>query len=197
MPSRICGTVIAGAHFFPPPSLAYQEPRGDERENLMVMPAASSTNFVMRQPRLALAPFDRLLDAMGRQSDAGELLGGRSAPSVREIEVVLRRALIVGRTDDHERLVVLHDALVDLGPDAARRDLDFQGAFVSVADVDPRPGVAAPGVAPLVDALEVPLGKGAAAVVCGRRRVEIAEEHVAGHGQQIWLVAKKCYLDVD
>ncbi len=74
-PSRICGTVIAGVHFFPPLGFQHQEPRGDERENLMVMPAAPVANFVMRQSGLTLAALDRFLDAVGRQRHAGEFLG--------------------------------------------------------------------------------------------------------------------------
>lgn len=34
--SRICGTVIAGVIFFPPPHLFGQKPRGDERQGLMM-----------------------------------------------------------------------------------------------------------------------------------------------------------------
>src|SRR5450432_2580403 len=158
--SRICGTVIAGGDPFPPVGFTHQKPRGDERENLMVMPAAPVANFVMRQARLALAAFDRFLNAMGRQGHAGELLRRRLARSVREVEVVLGRALVVQRANDDERLIVLHDAPVDLGPDAARRDLYFQGTLVPVADVDPRPGVVAQGVAPSIDAFEGPLRNG-------------------------------------
>ncbi len=38
MPSRIRGTVIAGAYFFSPSGLGDQEPGGDEREYLMMVP---------------------------------------------------------------------------------------------------------------------------------------------------------------
>lgn len=134
MPTRICGTVTAGVPFPISLGFTHQEPRGDKRENLMVMPAAPVANVVMRQARLVLAAFDRFPNAMGRQCHAGELLRRRLARSVREVVVVLGRAFVVRRAND-ERLIVLHDALADLGLDAARRDLYFQGTLVPVTDI--------------------------------------------------------------
>ena len=64
MPSRICGTVIAGVHFFPPPCFADQKPTRDERKRLMMIPASPGANLVVGQPRLALGTLDPFFDAM-------------------------------------------------------------------------------------------------------------------------------------
>ncbi len=73
MPSRICCTVIAGVHFFSPPGFGHQKPRGDERQNLMMMPALPVANLVVGQARFALGASDAFFDAMLGFGDAGEL----------------------------------------------------------------------------------------------------------------------------
>ena len=92
MPSRICGTVIAGVHFFPPPGFADQEPNGDERESLMMMPTLPATNFVVRQPRLALGPLNTFLDPMLGLCHAGQFFQGRRGIRIRKVVVVRTRA---------------------------------------------------------------------------------------------------------
>ena len=64
MPSRICGTVIAGVHFFPPLGFGHQEPCGDEREHLMMMPAFPVANLVVRQPGLTLGSLDAFFNTV-------------------------------------------------------------------------------------------------------------------------------------
>lgn len=175
---------------FHPLSFSGQKPRGDEREYLMVMPAQPRANFVVRQARLALASLDRPLDAMGRERDAGELFDRRLAGGVREVEVVLGRPFVVERANDHEDFFVLHDPPVDLGSDATDRNLDGERIFVSVANVDPRPGLGAQLVAPAVDTLEGLFRMDAATAVGGRRHVEIADQRFGRNGQQVALASR-------
>ena len=80
----------------------HQEPSGNERENLMVMPAAPVANFIMRQPRFALAAFNGFFNSMGGQRNASKLLDGSIARSVREIEVVLGHTFVVQTANDHQ-----------------------------------------------------------------------------------------------
>ena len=47
---RTVGTVNAGVYFFSPPLFLRQEPRRQERERLMVMPAKPVANLILRQP---------------------------------------------------------------------------------------------------------------------------------------------------
>src|ERR1017187_3132534 len=77
MASRICGNVIAGVHFFSPPRFLRQEPRGQQRQRLMMMPTDPGTNLVIGQTRLALGSLQAFLDAMLRVGYAREFLEGR------------------------------------------------------------------------------------------------------------------------
>ena len=53
---RTVGTVNAGVYFFSPPLFLRQEPRRQERERLMVMPAKPVANLILRQARVVLRP---------------------------------------------------------------------------------------------------------------------------------------------
>lgn len=48
MAQRTCGTVSAGVYFFPPPCFPRQEPRGNERERLIMVPALPGADLVSR-----------------------------------------------------------------------------------------------------------------------------------------------------
>ena len=72
-PIRTCGTVNAGAIFFPPTGLDDQEPRRDHRQRHVVVPTAPVPHLVLAQPRLALGPLQALLDPVLRLRHAGEL----------------------------------------------------------------------------------------------------------------------------
>src|SRR5262249_57100389 len=83
MHQRSCGTVSAGVHFFPPPGFLRQEPGGDERQGLMMMPATPCSNLVVGQTRFSLGTLQALLDAMLRVEDAGKLRQGRLGAGAR------------------------------------------------------------------------------------------------------------------
>ena len=74
---RTVGTVSAGVYFFPPPAFLRQEPGGQQRKRLMVMPANPIPNLILGQPRIALGPLKTLLDSMLCLGDAGKLAQGR------------------------------------------------------------------------------------------------------------------------
>lgn len=73
MPARICCTVIAGVHFFPPPGFGHEKPRCDQRKYLMMMPALPIAHLVVGQTGLALGTLDTFLDAMFGFGGTGEL----------------------------------------------------------------------------------------------------------------------------
>ena len=58
------GDVNAGVCIFSPPRLLIQEPRGHERQGLMVMPGDPVPHLVIGQARLPFAPLQALLDPM-------------------------------------------------------------------------------------------------------------------------------------
>ena len=191
MPSRICGTVIAGEYFFSPMRFTHQEPSGDQRENLMMMPAAPIANFVVRKPCLALAALDRLFDAMGCQRNAGKFLERSLARSVRQIEVVFGHVVFVQIANDHQRFFVLHGSPLDFGLHATCDDFDFQRTLFRIANLDASPSVLGKRIAPLVNTLKRLLGYGAAALILGWLRVQITNQRVAWNGQQILLATPK------
>src|SRR5476651_2454095 len=71
---RICGTVIAGVHFFSPPRFLDQEPRGQQRQRLMMMPTLPCSDLIVGQARLFLGALDAFLDAMRRLGHPREFL---------------------------------------------------------------------------------------------------------------------------
>ena len=74
MPLRICGSVIAGVHFFSPSRFRDQEPRRDQRQRLVVMPAAPVADFVVGQAGFTFGATQTFFDAvlgLGRASELG------------------------------------------------------------------------------------------------------------------------------
>ena len=136
MPARSCGSVIAGVHFFPPPRFCDQEPRGDQRQCLMVMPAAPVTDLVVCQARFALGASQAFFDAVFGLGGAGELgersFGGR----VREVVIRLRHGRLVAvPVADHDQHFVIGGflAFVVVGADAAFQHLDDERSLRAVA----------------------------------------------------------------
>ena len=90
----ICGDVSAGVRIFSPPRFLGEEPRGDERQGLMMMPARPSANFIIGQARLALGPLQAIFDSMLRLCHARQLRERRLWGGVGKMVVVFER--IVG-----------------------------------------------------------------------------------------------------
>lgn len=72
MPSRICCTVIAGVIFFPALSFHNQEQTGDQRQDLMVMPAATISDFIVTHTNFTLPALNAFFDAMFGLRNAAE-----------------------------------------------------------------------------------------------------------------------------
>src|SRR5579871_3234876 len=90
---RTCGTVRAGVLFFPAPGFLREEPGGDQREGLMMMPAAPRANFVIGQAGFALASLQAFFDAVLGLADAREFGQGGVVRGVRQVVVVLQRSI--------------------------------------------------------------------------------------------------------
>ncbi len=67
---------MAGVWIFPPPRLLVEEPRGDERQRLVVMPPDPVADLVVAQARIALAAMEAFFNAMFRLGHASELTDG-------------------------------------------------------------------------------------------------------------------------
>src|SRR5438132_10621081 len=101
---RSCGTVSAGVHIFPPPGFLRQEPGGDERQGLMMMPAAPRSNLVVRQACFALGTLQALLDAMLRIEDTGKVRQRRRRARARESIIVFERPVRLPLAEYHQHL---------------------------------------------------------------------------------------------
>ena len=85
---RARGTVSAGVWIFSPPRLVVEEPRGDERQCLVVLPPDPVSHLIIAQARFALAALKTWFDTVFRFGYAGELLKGRVGIRIRERVVV-------------------------------------------------------------------------------------------------------------
>ena len=108
MPPRIWGSVMAGVHCFSPPRFRDQEPRRDQRQRLMVMPAPPVADFVVGQARFALGAVQTFFDAMFGLRGASELGERGFGTRVRQVVVGLRHRLLIAISvaDHDEQLVV-------------------------------------------------------------------------------------------
>ena len=102
---RTCGTVIAGVDFFSLLRFLREEPVGHQRKCLMMMPAAPRANFVVGQAAFPLGALETFFDAMSRLAHAGELLQRRLGQRIREIVIVLHRAIRLTFANHHQRFV--------------------------------------------------------------------------------------------
>ena len=142
MPSRICCTVIAGVHFFSPPGFGDQEPGGEQRERLMMVPAFPIANLVVGQAGFALGALDAFLDAMFGLGNAGELGQFHVRRGIRQIVVGFDHASVfavaVTNHDQHFFMAFLPSVVAP--HDASLDDLDHERTFGAVAHIDLRPG---------------------------------------------------------
>src|SRR3972149_994295 len=101
---RIVGTVIAGVYFFPPSIFLGEEPRGQKRESLMMMPTHPIANLILGKSRVAFGPLQTFLDPMLGFGHAGELSQRRFRRGVRQEVIVFHRAVVLRFPQDYEHL---------------------------------------------------------------------------------------------
>src|SRR5262249_62026273 len=89
--TRTCRTVSAGVCIFSPPGFLRQEPGGQKRQGLVVMPTLPGPYLVVGQPRLPLGTLQALLDPVLRLEDPGELPKRLPQPRVAQQECILPR----------------------------------------------------------------------------------------------------------
>src|SRR5437764_6279696 len=90
---RSCGTVSAGVRIFSPPRLLVQEPRGQQRQGLVMMPRYPIPHLVVGQPRLTLGALEAFFDPMLRLGYTRELRQFDSGVGVRQVVIMLERAV--------------------------------------------------------------------------------------------------------
>src|SRR2546426_1378998 len=169
MPWRICGKVIAGVHFFPPLGFPYQEPRGQERKCLMMLPTRPMAYLIVRQTGFALTALNTLFDPMGSFGHPGQLPQRRLRRRVRQVIIHLYHLCLVSVTgaDDHQQLLVALLTPMGSGHHTACDHLDHQRSFAPIAHVDAPPGIIAQRCGPRGHALPGTLRRAALAAVGG------------------------------
>src|SRR5712691_716940 len=155
MPWRICGKVIAGVHFFPPLGFPYQEPRGQERKCLMMLPTRPMAYLIVRQTGFALTALNTLFDPMGSFGHPGQLPQRRLRRRVRQVIIHLYHLCLVSVTgaDDHQQLLVALLTPMGSGHHTACDHLDHQRSFAPIAHGDAPPGIIAQRCGPRGHAL--------------------------------------------
>ena len=176
---------MAGVWIFSPPRFLVEEPRGDERQRLVVMPPDPVADLIVTQARVALATVEAFFDAMFRLGHASELAEGRGGVSVREVVIVFECPIQLTFAGDEQHLVGACAAGRCAGLNAAVRDLDFQRSLLAIAHVELGPRRLGQRPAPAIDALPRRLRMAAAARVLGRRILGIAEQRVRRNRQQL------------
>ena len=146
--------MIAGVRFFPPQSFEHEKPHGDQRQDLMVMPAQPIPNLVVGQTRFALAALDRFFDAVCLLRDPGEFLEGRFGRGIRQIGVVLDVPRFLPVADHDQHLLGTDASLLGPGLNAPRQDVHTQRFFVTVTHRDAGPRVSRKLVQPVADLTE-------------------------------------------
>src|SRR5215471_8359054 len=76
---------MAGVWIFSPPRFLIQEPRGQERQGLMMMPGHPVPHLIVAQASLSFGTLKTLFDTMSRLGHAGQLLQRRVRARIRQV----------------------------------------------------------------------------------------------------------------
>ena len=155
MPSRTCWSVMAGVYFVSPTGFRHQEPSGDQRERLMMVPALPIADLIVGQAGFTLAPLDALFDPMFRFGDAGKLQQLRLTRGVGQIVIRFEHPLVIAvAIADHDQdFFVALLAPVSSPDHVSFNNLDNQGPLGAVTHFDFGPVGFAQQGGPPVDAL--------------------------------------------
>src|SRR5579884_4340874 len=129
---RTCWGVSAGVFPPQPPPLHGHEPQRQQRQRHVVVPAHPAAHLVVRQPDLALALLQHLLDAVPLAVDAYQ--GGPPLPPACVAQRVPRLRLSPQAADDGERLGGADVPALLLGLHAPLQRPDFQRPLGTVPD---------------------------------------------------------------
>src|SRR5438445_12226099 len=133
---RSCGTVSTGVHIFSPPGFLRQEPGGDDRQGLMMMPATPRSNLIERQACLSLGPLQTLLAAMLRIEDTGKLRQQCLRARAREGIIVFERPIRLLLAEHHQDLFRSRAASIGLRRHAPLHGFDDQRSFLTRSYLD-------------------------------------------------------------
>ena len=187
MSGRSCGKVSAGVQFFPPPCLLIQEPRGQERQGLVVMPGDPVPHLVVSHAGLPLGTLKTLLDAMRRLRDAGQFFQRYVRVRIRQV-IIKFEGIIRWTLPRHEQQLLGAGSppfSPSLYPTFPR--FDHQRSLLPVTHLDLGPSILRQGRAPFVHAHERRLPPWPTSGVRRRWCVDVANRCVRRDCEQIAL----------
>ena len=166
---RSCGDVSAGVWIFSPPRLLSEEPRGDEGQGLVMMPGFPVPDLVVGQARLSLGAFQTLFDPMFRLRHARQLLQRNVGVGIRQIVIMLERAVALALARDKQQLLGTGTSGRRSGLDATLYGLDHQRALFTVPHLNRGPRIFGQCRSPRIHTLERHLGKASSTRIVRRR----------------------------
>ncbi|AMV40939.1 hypothetical protein VT85_26125 (plasmid) [Planctomyces sp. SH-PL62] len=154
----------------------------------MVVPAHPAPNLVLRQPDLPLGRLEHLLDPVPREPGPHQFLQRDVGRGV--AQRVVRLGLGLDGAHHHQPLL-RPDPVLQPGPHPHRHRVDPQRALLAGPDRQPSPAARRQGGRPGVDAAERdrPRAAAAGASARGRRTLQVADDRVAGHVEDVALAA--------
>src|SRR5271165_5584534 len=182
---RSCGNVSAGVWIFSPPRLLIQEPRGQERQGLVMMPGDPVSHLIVRQPGFPLGPLEALLDAMCRLRDAGQFFQRRIGVRTRQVIIKLESMIRLTLPGQEQQLLGAGPLPLRPSLDPAFYRFDHQRSFLSVTHLDPGPSILRQGRAPSVHTNERRLRPWPTSAVRRRWHFDVANCCVRGDRKQI------------
>ena len=147
---RTWGTVSAGVRFFPPPGFQRQEPGGDERQGLMMMPPLPGADLVVGQTRFAFGPLQALFDPVLRFEHPREFGPGRVERRVRQQVIMFPTAVTLSLAEHHQEFRCLRRLAFGTRLHQRARGLHYHRPFRAVTHVDGLPSVRWQRGAPVV-----------------------------------------------
>ena len=180
---------MAGVWIFSPPRLLTQEPRGQERQGLMMMPGDPVPHLIVAQAGLAFGTLKTLFDTMSRLGHAGQFLQRRGRARIRQ--VIIKFKTLIGLKLPRQEQQFLGTCSPLLGPrlNPTLHRFDYQRSFLSVTHLDSGPSIVGKIGTPTVHTLEWLPGMWPTSRVLRQRRLEVANRCVRGYRKQIPLAA--------
>src|SRR3954451_7555106 len=137
--TRTCGTVKAGVCIFPPPGFLAQEPGGQQRQALVVVPALPRPDLIVRQAGLALGLLDALLYPVLRLVHPRHLFWRGASYLVAQQVVMLETAVGLLLPEDQQQLRHVGRLALCLGLHQRPGHLRQQRPLLAVAHLDRLP----------------------------------------------------------
>jgi len=174
---------------FSPSGFPHQEPRGQERQRVLLLPPCPMAPLIVGQTGFTLATLETCFQAMCRFGHPGTCPKWRLGWSVGQGILHLHHLRLVAVTvaDHHQRLLVALLTPMGYRDHPSLHRLNHQRTLAAIAHLDPVPGCLIKRLAPGLDVL--PGTRGTAPPAALRRQLDLhlTPRRVRRHGQHVPL----------